>query len=263
MNISWKKAQSVSVPKHFQEKMSSPYAKKRRYNAYQGPTISAGAMASPYNKKVAAPASQAQVNRLQKQVNAIRKEKELKSQDTALSFTIDATGEVPATGQLCLVPAGDTQQTRGGGKITVKSVQIRSSIGAVFGAAATASTTAHIYVVQDTMPNKAAASVSDVFTGTSLSSALRNVTTLNRFKILRHWWHTFTPQAGQNGAYNNDQYHLEMYLKCNIPLEFDSTAGAVTELTRNNIFLIAGTDTATDDLITVSGRARITFYEGA
>jgi len=39
---------------------------------------------------------------------------ELKNLDTALSFSFDTTGEIPATGQLALVAQGDTENNREG-----------------------------------------------------------------------------------------------------------------------------------------------------
>jgi len=51
---------------------------------------------------------------------------ELKAFDTALSFAFDATGEVPATGQLCFVQTGDTLNNRDGAVIMVKSLAIRA-----------------------------------------------------------------------------------------------------------------------------------------
>lgn len=238
--------------------MSSRVYKKRRITPSPVGTISEMAMSSPYLKK---PALEVKVARLQKQVSQMAKDRETKSFDTALSFTFDGTAEVPATGQLCLVPQGATAQQRIGEKIVVKSVQIRASIGLVPSTSATSSSTAMMYLIQDKQANGAAASVTDIFTGTNLCEAMRDITTYRRFNVLAQWYHTFTPQAGVSTAYNNQQYHLELYKKVNIPIIFDSTTGAITELTGNNIFLVAGTDTASDDLITLSGRCRITFAD--
>jgi len=61
---------------------------------------------------------------------------ELKFFDTALSFAIDTTVEVPATGQLSLIPQGVTQSTRVGRKATIKSIYLHGTAALVPAAAA-------------------------------------------------------------------------------------------------------------------------------
>ena len=73
---------------------------------------------------------------------------ELKFFDTALSFTCDATGEVPATGQLALIPQGYTESTRDGRKATIKSIWIRGQLNFCTSTAATAAGVVYISVVQ-------------------------------------------------------------------------------------------------------------------
>jgi len=48
---------------------------------------------------------------------------ELKFFDTATSFSIDTSPEVPATGQLVLIPQGVTESTRVGRKCVIRSIQ--------------------------------------------------------------------------------------------------------------------------------------------
>jgi len=50
---------------------------------------------------------------------------ELKFFDTATSFSIDTSPEVPATGQLVLIPQGVTESTRVGRKCVIRSIQGR------------------------------------------------------------------------------------------------------------------------------------------
>lgn len=209
------------------------------------------------------PTQAQQIAKLTRQVNGMIKDKEIKSFDTVLGFNVDATGEIPATGQLCLIPQGSGAEARNGAKCVIKSIQIRGSIGNVPAGATVSSSTAHIYVIQDKQANGAAAAVTDVFTGTNFASAMRNITNYRRFTVLKHFYRTFNPNAGVAGAYNNEQFHWEWYKKVNIPIEFNSTAGAITEITSNNIFLMVSTETATDDTIQVNGRCRLTFDDSA
>lgn len=179
--------------------------------------------------------------------------------DTALAFSIDTTGEVPATGQLCLIPQGDTESTRDGRSCVIKSIQLKMNLGYVPSAAANASGVMIIYLVQDMQTNGAAAAVTDVFTGTDPTIAMVNMANSKRFKILKKFVRAFNSQAGVTTAYNTVHMHIDYFKKCAIELEFSSTTGAITELKSNNVFLIAQATVGIDDLVTVSGNCRLRF----
>lgn len=184
---------------------------------------------------------------------------ELKYFDTALNFSFDATGEVPATGQLSLIPQGDTATTRDGRQATIKSVQIRARLDFVPAAGATAQTTTTMYLVLDKQCNGAAAAVTDVFVQNALTVAMLNLDNSDRFIILKKWSHTWGATAGATTAYNNSVKRIEWYKKCNIPITWNSTTGAITEIRSNNIFLLAGADANGDDLVTLTGNCRLRF----
>lgn len=178
--------------------------------------------------------------------------------DTTLSFNVDSTMEVPATGQLVLIPQGDTSTTRDGRQCTIESIQIRASCIFVPGAAANAATLMHLFLILDRQANGAAAAVTDVFTSANSSLALLNLDNDDRFVIVKKWVKTFNSQAGATTAYNNQQDYIEWFKKVDIPLTFSSTAGAITELRTNNLFLVAGAQNS-DDLIQVGGICRVRF----
>lgn len=181
--------------------------------------------------------------------------------DTAISFNYDSTGEVPATGQLNLIPQGVTESTRVGRKCTVNSIQCRLNCIFTPGANTTGCTTQYLILVLDTQCNGAAAAVTDVFTSTTLSTAMINLANSERFKILKRWTFKLQAGAGVQTAFGQDQFQLEYYKKCRVPLEFSSTTGAITELKSNNLFFIAGTDTETDDLVQCAGTVRLRFTD--
>lgn len=187
---------------------------------------------------------------------------ELKFFDTATSFLTDLTAEVPATGQLCLIPQNVTESGRIGRKCVVTSITGRWDLVYAPAAAAQAAIGYCIYVVQDKQCNGAAATFADVFTGTLATQGLHNLANSQRFVILKKIQGTFSSPAGATTAYNNMIRHVEFFKKCNIPLEFSSTAGAITELRSNNIFLLAGSSVQ-DDLISVTGNVRIRFSDGS
>jgi len=187
---------------------------------------------------------------------------ELKFFDTALSFLVDATGEVPATGQLALIPQGVTQSTRVGRKCTVKSIQVRAQLTDLPAAAAVAATTIYLYLMQDTQCNGAAAGVTDVLTSSDFAQGMVNMANSGRFKIIKRWIMDFNSGAGVATALNRTAKHLEFYKKCSIPIEFSSTTGAITEIRSNNLFLMAGTGGgASDDTVSVTGTCRLRYSD--
>lgn len=180
--------------------------------------------------------------------------------DTTLGFNIDTTGEVPATGQLALIPQGDTESTRDGRKAVIESIQIRAKLLYSPGAAATASVLACMWLVLDTQCNGAAAAWDDVFAGTGLDAmqVMLNLNNSGRFRILKHWTYKFNPAAGVTTAFNTDIKPLEWFKKCNIPMDWSNTDGALTGIRSNNIFLLAGS-VGGDDLVSVAGTCRLRF----
>lgn len=183
--------------------------------------------------------------------------------DTALSFTVDATGEVPATGQLNLIPQGVTQSTRVGRKCCIKSIHIRAGAYYLPAADTVGSTISYIYLVLDKQCNGAAAAVGDVLTGSTMASAMVNMANSERFVILKRFVIPFQAGAGTAASFGQDRKPLEFFHKCNLPLEFSSTTGAVTELKSNNLFLLAGSDGAsgTDDAVNIEGTCRLRYSD--
>ncbi len=181
--------------------------------------------------------------------------------DTALGFFFDTTAEVPTSGQLALIPQGVTESTRVGRKATVRSIQIR---GQVTASTAAIGDYAVMSLVLDTQCNGAAAAITDVMTSASLDSAMINLANSGRFKILRTFRLKVAPTASAANGIN--QYSpglaaVEFYKKVNIPIEYSSTTGAITEIRSNNIFLIAGSYRSTDDLLSFSGKCRLRYSD--
>lgn len=194
-------------------------------------------------------------------------EQELKFFDTALSFTVDATAEIPATGQLTLIPQDDTQSGRDGNKAFIKSINIHGTANMIPASAATASDVFYLYLIQDTQCNGAAATVADantgIFTSATLANAQRVVCNGSRFRVLKKWVIEFNSTAGVTTAYNNYIKEWSFYKKCNIPILYDASAttGAIGTIRSNNLFLVAGTAGASDDVITVQGSCRFRFSD--
>lgn len=183
--------------------------------------------------------------------------------DTAVSFTVDTTGEVPTSGQLVLIPQGVTESTRVGRKCVIKSINITGLALTTYGAATSANSTGgtSVYLVMDKQANGAAAAAADVFTGTNFPNAVRNLANSTRFVILKKWQHTWQPVAGVSGAFADLTKTIKYYKKCNIPIEFSSTTGAITEIKSNNLFLMAGASANIDDTVTFNATCRVRFTD--
>jgi len=177
--------------------------------------------------------------------------------DTDINFNFDATGEIPANGQLTLIPQGDTESTRDGRKAVIKSIQIRGNMVWLPGAGTTASSVAYFYCILDTQCNGAAALITDVFTSATMNQNLLNLNNSGRFRILKRWVIPQASGAGVSGAYGGNQKSIEWFKKCNIPVDWSGATGALTEIRSNNIFLMAGA--TTDDLQSFAGVARLRF----
>lgn len=183
---------------------------------------------------------------------------EMKFFDTAISFACDNTAEVPATGQLCLIPQGDTSSTRDGRQATIRSIQLRLMGNFAPGAAATPFTIIKLFVILDKQCNGAAATQTDIFTSSAVNTAMFNLDNSDRFVILKQWTKVLNPLAGATTAYNAVTFAIEWYKKVNIPIIWNSTAGAITEIRSNNIFLYAGAYNS-DDTVTITGTCRLRF----
>lgn len=243
---------------------------KRTFSSYAGPgspayTVTSrilGAARKRLAAKRTAPAPRGFVRRSGLYGRFKGNDAELKFFDTALAFNIDATGEVPATGQLALIPQGDTESQRDGRKCVVKSIAIKAQLILDPGAAADCAGVTAIYLVLDKQTNGAAAAVTDVFTSaTNLSQVMRNMSESSRFTVLKKWIMDWNPAAGATTAYNFHARHIDFYKKVNIPLHYNSTTGAIGEIRSNNLFLLAGCNSTLDDLVAVAGTCRLRFAD--
>lgn len=241
--------------------MSSQPYKKRRITPKAYPTLGA-AMAANFNK----PATKGEVAVLKRKVATLSRDsrnREFKHEDSSVSFVFDATGEVPASGQwTCGTVQGTNGTERIGEKTTVRSIQFRGVLTYTPTLSNPPDTTVHMYIVLDRQANGAAAAATDVFTSTNFAIALRARPRSDRFKILWHGEYTLGSHTtiAANPA-NPAVLPFSMYKKVNIPIKFSGSTGAVADMMSNNIFLLAGSDGNTDDLVTCLGTARLMFTD--
>lgn len=193
---------------------------------------------------------------------------ELKNFDTTLTIpVIDFTPAVAITGvlgQLDLIPQGVTIQTRVGQAITVKQIQIkgRFTFTPVAGVD-TQQSRPTMWLILDKQCNGVQAATTDIWEYDTLPyTMLPNRENAKRFIVLKQWAATlganYEVAAAATG--HNCRHEIDYTLKCNIELDFSSTAGALTELKTNHLFL-AYTDQFNDDTTKFDGMARLLFTD--
>lgn len=192
---------------------------------------------------------------------------EKKFYDQTLSGGIDSTG----TNEISLVtiPQGVTESTRVGRKCTVTDINLRGYVQWAGASLAAVQTVAQVRIVvcQDTQTNGAACAWTDVFNANSVN-AHRNLANTQRFRILKDW--ILTPSnfaatttdnwaTAANTVLLSPNTKLKFNMKCQIPLEFSSTTGAITELRSNNLCIMAISNSGDDtNNVVLACRVRFT-----
>jgi hypothetical protein len=188
---------------------------------------------------------------------------ELKYLDTEINLgtvgdSIIYSGNLPNTGQLCNVSQGTGPNQRIGRKITIKSIsgqigmqRLVDSKGLVPEQPQDGKWTsgqAFVWLVLDKQCNGTPAAVADIFTFGYTYQSIRNLQYSDRFQILAKWSWDMTAiyaygqaDAGNNFYINDITRTVDIYKKCNIPIEYSGSTGGLTEIRSNNIFLCWGT----------------------
>lgn len=186
---------------------------------------------------------------------------ELKFHDYNDSLILDSTGGALGT-SWNLIEQGTAENQRVGRKMTIKSIAIKLSLQTL---ADVNLGFVHytIVIVLDTQCNGAEATWNEIMENSSSHNTYRNLANSERFQILKTWRGTLNANAVQgSGPYGIPQAKdLKFYKKCNITIEFDSTAGLIGEVKSNNIQMFAIEPTAAPQLI-AQWHSRIRFTDG-
>lgn len=161
--------------------------------------------------------------------------------DTTLTNTNVTTSGVITNASLNLIPQGVTESTRVGRKCVVKSVHLRGMVTLRQSTnGAQCADRFRMIVYLDKQANGATATVSgdDGLLSSAVIDSFRDLNNTGRFYVLSDKTFAMNPAAAEgNAAVNICEriYHLQLNKRCNIPLEFSSTTGAISELRSNNI----------------------------
>lgn len=161
---------------------------------------------------------------------------------------VSAAGTVDPSGSINRIGQGVTEVSRIGRKCTIKSIDWKYAVtlptqDAV--ALPITGDTVRVMLYLDKQCNGAIATVSGangLLTGTNIHSHLE-LTNKGRFKILYDKLHninysTLTAEAASVHSQAAVVFNTKWYKTCNIPLEFNNTTGALTEIRSNNLSVL-------------------------
>lgn len=160
--------------------------------------------------------------------------------------TVFAAASIPSAGAFSvswnLIPQGTTKNTRIGNKCTAVNINAHGQLTLLTQAAASVvgDKVRWIILVDKQANGATVGAVGDVIqtmpgASTDINS-FRNMDNVDRFVILKDKTYVLN-QATQSGSLGSNvtTRELKFNKKCQIPLEFSSTTGAITEIRSNNI----------------------------
>ncbi len=190
---------------------------------------------------------------------------ELKFLDIAVQDAVVATTASILLDSMVKVPQGTTESTRIGRKCTLKSIGFRYHMTLAAATASNATTdTVRIIIYHDKQCNGAVAATTAILEDATDFQSFNNLANKNRFRTLMDRTHTLVCHSGSGRgstdtlAFGEDLINEHFYKKCNIPIEYDSTAGAITEIRSNNIGILLIASTGVTGFV---GQVRIRFSD--
>lgn len=201
----------------------------------------------------------AQVANNTKKINKIYKNLEHKFLDSSLALdTILTTGEI-VEDNLTPIPQGTDEDERIGRKVTINQVFFKGRL--LLPGSSTSTATADILrlvLYVDHQPNGVAPAILDYFDVAEWDS-FRNLANTKRFTVLYDRNHTLNATASEGSTSADFVKDLKISKpKLNIQVNFDSTLGALTELTTRAIGLMA---ISQNGKINIEGKWRIRYTD--
>ncbi len=204
------------------------------------------------------------VARLNKKVNRLIKDEELKFLDTSIADVLVSAGGT-FTGSLAIIAAGTDESTRIGREIRIKKIFLRLRMelpAKIDQANAPEGDIVRVILHIDKQTNGTQGGLTSLLENTDYQS-FRNLNNGKRYRILSDTTHYMnSTQMTQDGT--NTSSHGEMVMELphvnltglDIPIDYASTSGALTQNTENslNILLISHNGVAA-----IFGECRIRF----
>ncbi len=153
------------------------------------------------------------------------------------SSTFSSTGAVNTS--INLIPQGTTEVQRIGRKATIKAILVRGEVK--LNDTTNSSNTSDIVrviIYLDKQANGSGAAVTDILESATWNS-FNNLSNKSRFVTIYDKFTTLNSMGAGLSAgasiTNEKANFVQFFKRCNIPIEFDSTVGALTEIRSNNI----------------------------
>lgn len=179
----------------------------------------------------------------------------------ALTMTVGASGVMKS---LDGIAQGLTPINRVGMKIQVKSVELHFNfvVSQLVGTVNSVILRQILFV--DTQCNGAVVDDQDLLSAESDVNALLNPQHRHRFRILMDRKTILNaPSISWDGAAEVSQqfqHKVDFKKSCSVPIYYEGTTGALTEITQNNIVLFSFVDSATPVCV-MNGSSRLRFYD--
>ncbi len=164
---------------------------------------------------------------------------ELKFFDLDLDDAVIAAG-ANITDSINEIPQGTTESTRIGRKCTIRSINWRYQIVIPAGTTNNTADTVRVILYLDKQANGATAAVLDILETADFQS-FNNLANKSRFRTLMDRTYSINSDiSGDGTSLDSGKKELQdsFFKRVNIPIEFDSTAGAITEIRSNNIGVV-------------------------
>lgn len=171
---------------------------------------------------------------------------ELKFFETQVDNGVAATNGVISEASICLIPQGVTESQRVGRKCTITQILWRWNVILPETDAVATPANADVFrmiMYLDKQCNGAAATAALILESPTFQ-AYNNLENSQRFRILYDKSVTINYTGGlasDNAGVVSQPQQLRsgaFYKKCNIPIEYSSTTGAITEIRSNNVGIL-------------------------
>lgn len=175
-------------------------------------------------------------------------ERELKFHDVVQSATLSVTGSIIAP-TLTVIAQGTGESERIGRRIWIRSIDWRYELSkSTTTIPSNTAAVGRVMLVLDRQANGAAPAVTDVLETATLKS-FNNLSNKHRFRTIFDEFITVNQQCG---AYSgvSEQFgaaiaHLGLHRNLNVAIDFSGVGGLIAEITSNNLFIMAISDTTT------------------
>ncbi len=185
--------------------------------------------------------------------------KELKFHDVKLDDASIAAGST-VTASINLIAQGTGESERNGRKCTIRKIQWRYRLASLLKASVNCSDTVRLIVYLDKQCNGATIAATDLLVPSGDYQGYFNLNNTSRFRTLFDKTISMNPNVAGNGTANDNAtqtFNGTFFKDVNIPLEFDNTTGAITEIRSNNLGVLVVSNIG--DFVELESRFRLRF----